>query len=169
MRCPYCQAADTQVLDTRKLDGGATIRRRRRCENCGRRFTTVERIEAPSLLVVKKSGNREPYDRDKVLGGIQTALYRRPIAPDAAERLVNEIEADLMARDVPEIQSVVIGDLLMDRLREVDEVAYIRFASVYRAFTDVGKLREAVDALRDDATLSDAVEPAPPAGALRKA
>src|SRR5689334_16349943 len=103
MRCPYCQAADTQVLDTRKLDGGATIRRRRRCENCGRRFTTVERIEAPSLLVVKKSGNREPYDREKVLGGIQTALYRRPIAPDAAERLVNEIEADLMARDVPEI------------------------------------------------------------------
>ncbi len=151
MRCPYCQAADTQVLDTRKLDHGATIRRRRRCERCGRRFTTVERVEPPSLLVVKKSGNREPYDRNKVIGGIQTALYRRPIAPDAAERLVNEVEAELMARDLAEVPTAVIGDLLMDRLREVDEVAYIRFASVYRAFNDVGKLREAVDALRDEA------------------
>lgn len=149
MRCPYCQANDTQVLDTRKLDNGATIRRRRRCESCGRRFTTVERIEPPSLLVVKKSGNHEPYDREKVLGGINTALYRRPITPDAAERMVNEIEAELMARDVAEVPTSVIGDLVMDRLREVDEVAYIRFASVYRAFTDVGKLREAVDALRD--------------------
>lgn len=152
MRCPYCQDAETQVLDTRKLDHGATIRRRRRCEHCGRRFTTVERIEPPSLLVVKKSGSREPYDRTKVLGGIQAALYRRPIAPDAAERLVNEVEAELMARDLAEVPTAVIGDLLMDRLREVDEVAYIRFASVYRAFNDVGKLREAVDALRDDAS-----------------
>lgn len=150
MRCPYCQANDTQVLDTRKLDNGATIRRRRRCEACGRRFTTVERIEPPSLLVVKKSGAREPYDRDKVMGGISTALYRRPIAPDATERIVNEIEAELMARDVPEVPTSVIGDLVMDRLRDVDEVAYIRFASVYRSFTDVGKLREAVDALRHE-------------------
>jgi transcriptional repressor NrdR len=151
MRCPYCQANDTQVLDTRKLDQGDTIRRRRRCERCGRRFTTVERVEPPSLLVVKKSGSLEPYDRAKVLGGIQTALYRRPIPPDAAERLVNEVEADLMVRDLPEIPSAVIGDLVMDRLRELDEVAYIRFASVYRSFNDVGKLREAVDALRDEA------------------
>ncbi len=149
MRCPYCQATDTQVLDTRKLDHGATIRRRRRCEACGRRFTTVERIEPPTLLVVKKSGNREPYEREKVLGGIKTALYRRPIAPDAAERMVNEIEAELMARDQAEVPTVVIGDLVMNRLREVDEVAYIRFASVYRAFNDVGKLREAMDALRE--------------------
>lgn len=154
MRCPYCQANDTQVLDTRKLDNGDTIRRRRRCERCGRRFTTVERVEPPSLLVVKKSGSREPYDRAKVLGGIQTALYRRPIPPDAAERLVNEVEADLMVRDLPEIPSAVIGDLVMDRLRELDEVAYIRFASVYRSFNDVGKLREAVDALRDEAPRS---------------
>ena len=152
MRCPYCQANDTQVLDTRKFDHGSTIRRRRRCEVCGRRFTTVERIEPPSLLVVKKSGNHEPYDRNKVLGGIRTALYRRPIAPDAAERLVNEVEAELMARDLTDVPTTVIGDLLMDRLRELDEVAYIRFASVYRAFNDVGKLREAVDALRDDPT-----------------
>lgn len=150
MRCPYCQANDTQVLDTRKLDNGATIRRRRRCERCGRRFTTIERIEPPSLLVVKKSGNHEPYDREKVLGGVKTALYRRPIAPDAAERIVNEIEAQLMARDMSEIPTSLIGDLVMDRLRDVDEVAYIRFASVYRAFNDVGMLRQAVDALRDD-------------------
>jgi transcriptional repressor NrdR len=151
MRCPYCQAADTQVTDTRKLDHGATIRRRRRCEACLRRFTTVERIEPPALMVIKKSGNHEPYDREKVLGGVKTALYRRPVAPDTPERLVNEVEADLMARDVAEVNSAVIGDMLMDRLREIDEVAYIRFASVYRAFTDVGKLREAVDALRDEA------------------
>lgn len=148
MRCPYCQANDTQVLDTRKLDQGASIRRRRRCEQCGRRFTTIERVEPPSLLVIKKSGTREPYDRSKVLNGVRTALYRRPIAPDAAERLVNEVEAALMARDLDEIPSSVIGDLVMERLRELDEVAYIRFASVYRAFTDVGTLREAVDALR---------------------
>ena len=101
------------------------------------------------VLVVKKSGNREPYEREKVLGGIKTALYRRPIAPDAAERIVNEIEAELMARDQAEVPTVVIGDLVMNRLREVDEVAYIRFASVYRAFNDVGKLREAMDALRE--------------------
>lgn len=150
MRCPYCQATETQVLDTRKFDNGTTIRRRRRCETCGRRFTTVERVEPPSLLVIKKSGAREPYERDKVLGGIQTALYRRPIPSDAAERIVNEVEADLMARDQAEVPTHVIGDLVMDRLRDVDEVAYIRFASVYRSFTDVGKLREAVDALRDD-------------------
>ncbi|WP_029215065.1 transcriptional regulator NrdR [Kallotenue papyrolyticum] len=148
MRCPYCQATDTQVLDTRKLDQGASIRRRRRCEQCGRRFTTIERVEPPSLLVIKKSGTREPYDRSKVLNGVRTALYRRPIAPDAAERLVNEVEAELMARDLDEIPSSVIGDLVMERLRALDEVAYIRFASVYRAFTDVGSLREAVDALR---------------------
>jgi len=155
MRCPYCQATDTQVLDTRKLDHGATIRRRRRCETCDRRFTTAERVEPPSLLVIKKSGGREPYDRQKIIGGINTALYRRPIAPDAAERLVSEVEAELMARDLPEVPSVVIGDLVMDRLREVDEVAYIRFASVYRAFNDVGKLREAVDALRHTSTSSN--------------
>jgi len=148
MRCPYCQANDTQVLDTRKLDNGATIRRRRRCESCGRRFTTLERVEPPSLLVAKKSGSREAYDREKLLGGIKTALYRRPIAPDLAERIVNEIEAELMVRDEPEVHSSVIGDLVMNHLRGVDEVAYIRFVSVYRSFDDVGTLREAVDALR---------------------
>ena len=148
MRCPYCQAYDTQVLDTRKPDNGATIRRRRRCELCGRRFTTLERVEPPSLLVAKKSGSREAYDREKLLGGINTALYRRPLAPDVAERIVNEIEAELMVRDEAEVPSSVIGDLVMNHLRDVDEVAYIRFASVYRAFDDVGTLREAVDALR---------------------
>ncbi len=150
MRCPYCRTADTQVVDTRKLDQDATIRRRRRCESCGRRFTTVERIEPPSLLVIKKSGSFEPYDRGKVLGGVKTALYRRPVAPDAAERLVNEVEAELMARDVAKVPSATIGDLVMERLREIDEVAYIRFASVYRSFSDVGTLREVMDALRSD-------------------
>lgn len=148
MRCPFCQVTETQVLDTRKLDSGAAIRRRRRCESCGRRFTTLERIEPPSLLVAKKSGSREAYDREKLLGGINTALYRRPVAPDVAERIVNEIEAELMVRDEAEVPSSVIGDWVMSHLRDIDEVAYIRFASVYRAFDDVGTLREAVDALR---------------------
>ena len=147
MRCPYCQAQDTQVLDTRKLDNGAKIRRRRRCEACGRRFTTLERIESLPLMVVKKSGVREPYDREKLQKGIEIACYRRPVSVEAREELVDNVELDLMGRELREVPSVLIGDLVMQGLRELDEVAYIRFASVYRSFADLGKLREAVDAL----------------------
>ncbi|MFP4436702.1 MAG: transcriptional regulator NrdR [Chloroflexaceae bacterium] len=147
MRCPFCQHQDTDVLDTRKLNEGETIRRRRKCRVCGRRFTTYERVETVSLTVVKKNGEREPYDREKLMRGVRTACYRRPVAAQRLEQLVNDIETALMVHEDPEISSSTIGDMVMQRLRDIDEVAYIRFASVYRSFTDLGKLREAVEEL----------------------
>jgi transcriptional regulator NrdR len=147
MRCPFCHNHDTDVLDTRRLNDGDTIRRRRKCRACGRRFTTYERVESVSLIVVKKTGEREPYDREKIVRGIQTACYRRPVSAASMENLVNEVETALMAREDQEVPSSVIGDLVMTHLRDLDEVAYIRFASVYRSFSDLGKLREAVEEL----------------------
>ncbi|MCU0492270.1 MAG: transcriptional regulator NrdR, partial [Chloroflexaceae bacterium] len=147
MRCPYCSNQETDVLDSRKLNDGDTIRRRRKCRVCERRFTTYERVESVSLMVVKKNGEREPYDREKLARGIRTACYRRPVSMQQLDQLVNDIEAALMARDEQEVDSKTIGDLVMYRLREIDDVAYIRFASVYRSFSDLGKLREAVDEL----------------------
>ncbi len=147
MRCPYCQHPDSDVIDTRKLHNGETIRRRRKCEACGRRFTTYERVETVSITVVKKNGEREPYDREKLMRGVRTACYRRPVPAQALESLANDIEAELMALDEPEVPSSLIGDMVMRRLRTIDDVAYIRFASVYRSFADIGKLREAVDEL----------------------
>lgn len=147
MRCPYCQHPDSDVIDTRKLHNGETIRRRRKCESCGRRFTTYERVETVSITVIKKNGEREPYDREKLMRGVRTACYRRPVPAQALEALANDVEAELMARDEPEVPSSLIGDMVMRRLRTIDDVAYIRFASVYRSFADIGKLREAVDEL----------------------
>jgi transcriptional repressor NrdR len=147
MRCPFCQHPDSDVIDTRKLNGGETIRRRRKCAACGKRFTTYERVESVSLTVVKKNGEREPYDREKMMRGVRTACYRRPVSAQQLETFANDVEAALMALDEQEVRSSTIGDLVMARLRELDEVAYIRFASVYRAFTDIGKLREAVEEL----------------------
>jgi transcriptional repressor NrdR len=147
MRCPICHFPETDVIDTRKLYEGEVIRRRRKCRACGRRFTTYERIESVSLMVVKKDGTREPYDREKIARGVRTACYRRPVSADAIEQLVNEVETAVMATDQQEISSQCIGDAVMRRLRDLDEVAYIRFASVYRSFADIGKLREAVDEL----------------------
>lgn len=148
MRCPYCQAADTQVLDTRKFDNGTKIRRRRRCEACDHRFATLERVETLPLMVIKKSGAREQYDREKLQKGIEIACYRRPVSVESRETLIDSVESELMSRE-REVPSALIGDLVMQRLRDLDEVAYIRFASVYRSFADLGKLREAVDALMD--------------------
>lgn len=149
MRCPFCQHPDSDVIDTRKLNGGESIRRRRKCASCGKRFTTYERVESVSLTVVKKNGEREPYDREKIMRGVRTACYRRPVSAQQLEALANDVETELMSRDEQEVPSTTIGDIIMHKLREVDEVAYIRFASVYRSFTDLGKLREAVDELLD--------------------
>lgn len=135
------------MIDTRKLNGGESIRRRRKCSACGRRFTTYERVESVSLTVVKKNGEREPYDREKLMRGVRTACYRRPVPAQQLDQLANDVEAALMTLDEQEVSSTTIGDLVMARLREIDDVAYIRFASVYRSFTDIGKLREAVDEL----------------------
>lgn len=156
MRCPFCQNQDTDVLDTRKLNEGETIRRRRKCRACGRRFTTYERVESVSLTVVKKNGEREPYDREKLMRGVRTACYRRPVSAQQIEELVNDVEAMLMSLDATEVDSSVIGDQVMLRLRELDEVAYIRFASVYRSFADIGKLREAVEELLDHEPMQNA-------------
>jgi transcriptional repressor NrdR len=152
MRCPYCQHQETDVIDTRKLNGGESIRRRRKCSACGRRFTTYERVESVSLTVVKKNGEREPYDREKLMRGVRTACYRRPVSAQQLDQLANDVEAALMTLDEQEVSSSTIGDLVMARLREIDDVAYIRFASVYRSFTDIGKLREAVDELLEHET-----------------
>lgn len=147
MRCPFCQHPDSDVIDTRKLNSGESIRRRRKCPSCGKRFTTYERVESVSLTVVKKNGEREPYDREKMMRGVRTACYRRPVSAQHLEQFANDVEAALMALDEPEVASSTIGDIVMRHLRELDDVAYIRFASVYRSFADIGKLREAVDEL----------------------
>lgn len=155
MRCPYCQFNESAVIDTRELDTGETIRRRRRCKQCDRRFTTYERIETVNVTVVKKNGDREPYEREKLLRGLRLATYKRPIPAETLEALIVEIETALMARDAAEVPSSFIGELVMARLRELDEVAYIRFASVYRSFSDLGTLRDAVEALMDSDSALD--------------
>ncbi|GAC1360722.1 MAG: transcriptional regulator NrdR [Herpetosiphon sp.] len=154
MRCPHCQAQDTQVIDTRKLEGGFQIRRRRRCESCEQRFTTLERLEMLPLMIVKKSGVREPFDREKLEHGINVACYRRPVSVETVQALINDIETALVEQEEREVPSTLIGDIVMTRLRELDEVAYIRFASVYRSFADLGKLREAVESLMDSPSSS---------------
>jgi transcriptional repressor NrdR len=146
MRCPFCHHPDTDVIDTRKINVGETIRRRRKCRSCTRRFTTYEYVEL-NLTVVKRNGEREPYSREKLMSGVRTACYRRPVAAQKLEQLINDIEGVLMAQDGHEISSTTIGDEVMVRLRDLDAVAYIRFASVYRSFADIGKLREAVEEL----------------------
>ncbi|GAB4113048.1 MAG: transcriptional regulator NrdR [Roseiflexaceae bacterium] len=167
MRCPFCQHADSEVIDTRKLNGGESIRRRRKCPICGKRFTTYERVESVTITIVKKNGEREPYERDKLLRGVRTACYRRPVSAQQIETLANDVESELMALDESEIPSVRVGDVVMRRLREIDDVAYIRFASVYRSFADIGKLREAVDELLEhspelpDETISQPIDGEP--------
>lgn len=149
MRCPYC-AGESAVIDTRELDNGESIRRRRRCRVCDRRFTTYERLESVNIAVVKKNGEREPYDREKLQRGLKIAGYKRPIPAEAMENLVTDIETHLMSYDAAEVPSSVIGEMVMQRLRDIDEVAYIRFASVYRSFSDLGKLRDAVEELLEE-------------------
>jgi len=138
MFCPYCQEGDSRVLDTRKV--GTGIRRRRECLRCGQRFTTYERVAAMSLMVAKHDGRREPFDREKLHLGIQKACAKRPVSEETIERLVGQIENDLFALGKAEVQSHVIGELVMERLRDGDDVAYGRFASVYRRFKDIDGL-----------------------------
>ena len=140
MKCPYCSSDDSKVTDSRAMEGG--IRRRRECLSCGQRFTTIERVELGSLLVVKKDGRREEFSREKVLVGIRKACEKRPIPLGAIEALADEVEAQAYAQGKAEVPTSAIGELVMARLRDLDEVAYIRFASVYRAFRDVDDLKE---------------------------
>jgi transcriptional repressor NrdR len=146
VKCPYCSHDQTKVVDKRDLTAGAT-RRRRLCVRCGRRFSTYEQAEVASLIVVKKDGRREPFDRSKVRSGIQKACEKRPISAETIEALVEEIEAACRSGYSLEVPSSEVGELVMDRLKALDKVAYIRFASVYRAFADLQSFEEELHAL----------------------
>ncbi len=147
MHCPLCGAPDSRVIDTRNAEGG--IRRRRECALCGRRFTTYERVAPLRLMVIKRDGRREPFDRDKIVGGIQIACAKRPIPTEAIEELVSGIESELYHRGSREVTSREIGEMVMLNLRRLDEVAYIRFATIYRRFADVEDLADEIQDLLD--------------------
>jgi transcriptional repressor NrdR len=152
MRCPHCGTRDTRVVDSRDLDEAATIRRRRECPACSTRFTTYERVEAARLVVAKRDGVRQEFDRDKLAAGLAKALTRRPVAEDAAERAADEIESELRSSGASEIPSSRIGAMAMDKLRAIDHIAYIRFASVYQSFEDLEDLKREVDSLFAEGT-----------------
>ncbi|MDD2215206.1 MAG: transcriptional regulator NrdR [Eubacteriales bacterium] len=137
MKCPFCENSDTRVIDSRPTEEGHAIRRRRECDNCGRRFTTYEKVEEILFMVVKKDGSREAFDRNKIRNGIIKACEKRPVTTEDIEKIVNDIERDLNNRMEKEIESKMIGQVIMENLKDLDEVAYVRFASVYRQFNDV--------------------------------
>src|SRR5437016_3180579 len=147
MRCPYCHREDTQVTDSRLSADGQAVKRRRRCKYCKQRFTTYERVERIGLTVVKRDNTREEYSRDKLSKSLSLATTKRPVPADLLEEAANDIEAELFRQGTSEIPSTAIGELVMQRLRELDEVAYIRFASVYRNFADLEEMREAMEGL----------------------
>ena len=137
MKCPFCNYDDTKVIDSRSQDENATIRRRRVCESCGKRFTTYERIDTIPITVIKNNGNREIFDKNKLLGGIMKSCNKRPVTVKQMEALVDDIENSIMVSLDKEIESKELGNMVMDRLKDLDEVAYVRFASVYRQFKDI--------------------------------
>lgn len=142
MRCPYCGNSRTRVIDSRAADDGAAIRRRRRCENCGSRFTTFERRERVEVVVVKRDDTREPYERKKLDAGLHKACNKRDVSDETIEMAVEEIEEAIMKRQEREIPASVIGDLVMQKLKSIDEVAYLRFASVYKRFGNVSEFQK---------------------------
>ena len=142
MKCPYCSAEDTRVIDSRPVEDNNSIRRRRICDQCNRRFTTYEKIESIPLVVIKKDNNREPYDRSKIEGGILRACHKRPVSVGQIKKVVDEIDAVIYDREEKEISSQEIGELVMNRIHDLDPVDYVRFASVYREFKDVETFME---------------------------
>lgn len=137
MKCPFCNHENTRVIDSRPAEDNSSIRRRRACDVCDKRFTTYEKVEAIPLVIVKKDDNREAYDRSKIETGVLRACHKRPVSTDRIEDLVDEVEADILNRGDKEISSRVVGELVMNKLKDLDAVAYIRFASVYREFKDI--------------------------------
>lgn len=142
MKCPFCGHTDTRVIDSRPSEDYSEIRRRRQCETCGRRFTTYEKAETFPLIVVKKDNTREPYDRSKLEAGILRACHKRPVSIQQINELIDQVENELYGEGEREVPSTEIGELVMDKLKDLEEVAYIRFASVYREFTDVNAFTE---------------------------
>ena len=137
MKCPFCNQEDTRVVDSRQADDNSSIRRRRLCDACGKRFTTYEKVETIPLIVIKKDQTRERYDRRKVEDGVMRACYKRPTPIQKIREMIDEVEMEIFRREEKEIESKVIGEIVMDRLKDLDAVAYVRFASVYREFKDV--------------------------------
>lgn len=137
MKCPFCSKENTRVIDSRPADDGSSIRRRRQCDECSKRFTTYEKVEAIPLVVIKKDNNREPYDRTKIEAGVFRSCHKRPISVTQINALVDDIENTVFNLEEKEVPSSTIGEIVMDKLRDLDPVAYVRFASVYREFKDV--------------------------------
>ena len=142
MKCPFCLEDNTRVLDSRPVNENTAIRRRRLCDSCGKRFTTYEKVETLPLVVIKKDQTRQQYDRSKIEAGVMRACYKRPISAEAINALVDSVENEIFRRSDREISSTTIGNVLMDHLKKLDGVAYVRFASVYREFKDVNTLME---------------------------
>ena len=149
MKCPYCGSLEEKVVDSREGKDGVVVRRRRQCQQCLRRFTTYERIEEIHFMVVKKDGRREPFNRQKIMAGLLKATQKRPVSVAQLEKIVDEVEARLAEKVEREMTAAEIGELIMERLHEIDEVAYVRFASVYRQFKDVSQFVEEVKGLRE--------------------
>ena len=150
MRCPFCAHPESKVIDSRPADEGASIRRRRECLACHKRFTTYETMESLPLMVVKKDGSRQSFDRNKVLGGLIRACEKRPVSYATLVAIVNDIEQTLQSQMDREVRSAQIGELVMDRLKKVDEVSYVRFASVYRQFKDINTFLDELNKLLED-------------------
>lgn len=142
MKCPFCGAQDTKVIDSRPADDNSSIRRRRQCEQCGKRFTTYEKLETLPLMVIKKDNSREAYDRSKMEKGILLSCHKRPVSSQQISEMIDEIETKIFGMEDREVPTSVIGELVMKKLKDVDEVAYVRFASVYREFKDVNAFME---------------------------
>ena len=149
MKCPFCGKENTRVIDSRPADDGSSIRRRRQCDECTKRFTTYEKVEAIPLVVIKKDNNRESYDRSKVEAGVYRSCHKRPISVDQINTLVDEVETAVFNMEEKEIPSSVIGQLVMEKLRALDAVAYVRFASVYREFKDVNTFMSEIKKILD--------------------
>ena len=147
MKCPFCNNENIKVIDSRPAEDNNAIRRRRQCEACGRRFTTYEKIETIPLMVVKKDNTREPYDRSKIEAGVLLACHKRPVSTQDINRLVDEVENSVFNSEEKEITTSKIGNLVMDKLKELDEVAYVRFSSVYREFKDVNSFLKELEKL----------------------
>ena len=150
MKCPFCDFYDSKVIDSRPTDEGQAIRRRRECIRCAKRFTTYEKVEKMPLLIVKKDGTREAYDRNKVLNGILKSCEKRPVSLETIEKVVDDIEKNLYNSLDKEVTSQYIGEIIMNKLKDIDEVSYVRFASVYRQFKDINTFMEELKKMLDE-------------------
>jgi transcriptional repressor NrdR len=161
MKCPYCGSLKNRVINSRLTADETSIRRRRECESCSNRFTTFEHIEHTPLVVVKRDGSRQSFDREKIISGLMTACQKRPVSFDRLQQLVAEVERELEAEVEKEVSSLRIGEMVLTRLRAIDEVAYVRFASVYRQFRDIREFSEEIQGLAGPARESGSAAPPP--------